>query len=161
MADQDREAGSGGMSLTRFIWIAAGGLGGVILLLFIVGLLLALFADVDSTASRIQIVRDIFIIVLSLEFILIIISLALLILQVARLVNLVQNEVGPTLQNIRDAANVTRGTAQFVGENVAEPIIKTAAFVSGVGVFLREMGGIRRAIRSNGRRESLESGRER
>src|SRR5688500_456906 len=101
-------------TLQRIIVIAAAGLGGVIVLLFVIGLLFALFSDVQATAPRIQIIRDVFIIIMSLEFILIIGALAVLILQVARIVNLLQSEVKPVLENAKETVNSAKGTVEFV-----------------------------------------------
>jgi hypothetical protein len=143
-------------TMQRIIMIAAAALGGVIVLLFVTGLLLALLSDVQATAPRIQIVRDIFIIVMSLEFILIIGALAILILQVARLVNLLQNEVKPVLENTQEAVNSAKGTVEFVGNNVTEPVVRVGSFLAGAGVFVREVGGIRRAIRRNGKEKEIE-----
>jgi hypothetical protein len=143
-------------TLQRIIVIAAAGLGGVIVLLFVLGLLFALFSDVQATAPRIQIIRDVFIIIMSLEFILIIGALAVLILQVARIVNLLQSEVKPVLENAKETVNSAKGTVEFVGNNVSEPVVKTSAFLAGAGVFIREAGGIRRAIRRNGKGKEIE-----
>lgn len=143
-------------TLQRIIIIAAAGLGGVIVLLFVIGLLFALFSDVEATAPRIQIIRDVFIIIMSLEFILIIAALAVLILQIARIVNLLQSEVKPVIDNAKETVNTAKGTVEFVGSNVSEPVVKTSAFLAGAGVFVREAGGLRRAIRRNGKGKEIE-----
>lgn len=140
-----------GWTLKRIVMIAAGVLGGLIILLFILGLLLALFSNVEATALRIQIIRDIFLIVMALEFILIILALAVLILQVARLINLLQNEIKPILENTQDTVNSAKGTVEFVSTNVTRPIVRAGGFVAGTSVLIRELGGIRRAIRHNGK----------
>lgn len=138
-------------TLKRMVMIVAGVLGGLIVLLFILGLLLALFSDVDATAPRVQIVRDIFIIIMALEFILIVLALAVLIMQTARLINLLQNEIKPILENTQDTVNSAKGTVEFVSTNVTRPIVRASGFVAGTSVLLRELGGIRRAIRHNGK----------
>jgi hypothetical protein len=143
-------------TLQRFIIIAAAGLGGIIVLLFVIGLLFALFSDVEATAPRIQIIRDVFVIIMSLEFILIIAALAILILQIARIVNLLQSEVKPVIDNAKETVNTAKGTVEFVGSNVSEPVVKTSAFLAGAGVFVREAGGLRRAIRRNGKGKEIE-----
>ncbi len=134
-------------NIVRYTMIAAAGLGGVILLIFVVGVVLALLPNPVRTAARVQVIRDIFLILMGLESILIIFGLAALIIQVARLVNLLQNEVQPILKNTQETVNTAKSTAQFVGANVTEPVIKASAFMAGAGVFIREIGGIRRAIR--------------
>ncbi len=115
--------------------------------IFLLGLLLALLTDADATAARIQIIRDIFIIILALQGILIVIALVVLILQVARLVNLIQNEVMPILRSTQETVDTARGTVEFVGSNLTEPIIRAGGLLAGMRVLLREVGGIRRAIR--------------
>lgn len=138
-------------TLQRIVMIAAGVLGGLIILLFILGLLLALFSNVEATAPRVQIIRDIFLIIMGLEFILIILALAVLILQVARLINLLQNEIKPILENTQDTVNTAKGTVDFVSSNVTRPIVRASGFIAGTSVLIRELGGIRRAVRHNGR----------
>lgn len=123
---------------------------GVILLvfaIFLLGLLLALVTDAETTAARVQIVRDVFIIILAFQGILIVVALVVLILQVARLVNLVQSEMMPILRSTQETVDVARGTVEFVGSNLTEPIIRAGGFLAGTRVLLREVGGIRRAIR--------------
>ncbi|MBC7870852.1 MAG: hypothetical protein H7Y09_08430, partial [Chitinophagaceae bacterium] len=54
-------------NIVRYTLIAAGGLGGVILLIFVVGVVLAILPDPVRTAARVQVVRDAFLIVMGLE----------------------------------------------------------------------------------------------
>jgi hypothetical protein len=136
-----------GWTAGRIVKWTAGALFGLTALIFITGLLLALLSDVGATAPRIQIIRDIILIVLSLEFILIILALAILILQVARLINLLQNEIKPILENTQETLNSARGSVQFVTTSLTTPLIRAGSFVAGTRVLLRELGGIRRAIR--------------
>lgn len=140
-------------TLRTILYVVSGVIIGLILLIFIIGLLLALFTDADQTAARVQIVRDIFIIILALQGILIVVALAVLILQVARLVNLLQNEIMPILRNTQDTVNAAKGTVEFVGKNVAEPVLALNGFMAGIGVLFREMFGIRRALKKEKRYE--------
>lgn len=135
----------------RVVKYIAFGVVALIVLIFIFGLLLALLTNVEATAPRIQIIRDIFIIILALQGILIVLALVVLIMQVARLVNLLQNEVMPILQNTQETVNTARGTVEFVGSNLTEPIVRAGGFLAGTRVLLREVGGIRRAIRQEGK----------
>jgi hypothetical protein len=145
-----------GTSIGKYVIGASAGLGGIIVLLFLIGLGLAIFSPAEVTAARIQIIRDIFIIIMALEFIVIILALAVLILQVARLINLLQNEVKPILENTQDTVNSAKGTVEFVSSNVTRPLIRAGGFIAGTSVFIRELGGIRRAVRPNGRGKSDE-----
>ncbi len=113
-------------------------------------------AGIEGTAAFIQILRDVFIIILAFQSIIIAVALAVLVLQVAGLINLLQNEIKPVLENIQATLNTARGTIRFVGDNVATPVIKAGGFIAGLAVFLREVGGIRRAVRpSSGPAELL------
>lgn len=69
-------------------------------------------------------VRDIFIILLALEMFAIGTALIILIIQVATLTNLLQNEVKPILNSTTDTVNTLKGTVKFLSNNVSEPVIK-------------------------------------
>lgn len=133
-------------SIQRITVLSASVLGGIIVLIFVIGLLLAIFADLEPTAARMEIIRNTLSIVVSLELLLIVFALAILVLQVVRLINLLQNKAKPVLESTQDAVSSAKGTVEFVGNNVTEPVVKAGAFMAGAGVFIREIGGIRRAI---------------
>lgn len=118
-----------------------------ILLIFLIGFGLAIFADPAPTAQRISSIRDVVIIVIFFEMFLIVVAMVALVLQIARLVSTVQGELKPMIRNTREATETVKGTARFVSKNVAQPIISIGAVLAGILAFLREVGGIRRAIR--------------
>lgn len=134
--------------LRRIIMIAAGALIGVIVLTFIIAVIFALI-DVEGAAPVVRMIRDLFVIFLALEGILIVLALAILILQVARLIALLQNEVKPILLNTQETVRTAQTTVRFVGENVTRPAIAINAFLAGAGVVVTNLFGIRRALRSN------------
>ncbi len=74
--------------------------------------------------------RDIFIIVLALEFMVIGLALVILLVQLARLINLLQNEVRPILQSTSQAANTLRGTANFLSQNLVGPVLKVNSTIA-------------------------------
>jgi hypothetical protein len=141
-------------TIRRVVTVSSIALGGSIAAIFLIGLALAVFFNVDDTSRGIQIIRDIFIIVLSLEGILIIGGLAVFVLQIARLVGLLQSEVKPVLNNTQETIQSAKGTVDFVGKNVAGPAIRVSAFLAGAGVLVRELGGIRRAIQPTPSKEN-------
>jgi amino acid permease len=51
-------------------------------------------------------------------------ALIILIVQVAALTNLLQNEVKPILNSTTDTVNTLKGTVKFLSNNVSEPVIK-------------------------------------
>ncbi|MCA9912723.1 MAG: hypothetical protein KC496_05225 [Anaerolineae bacterium] len=147
---------SGFWTLQRIVIAASGVLIGIPLLVFVIGVLLATGAE--QTASWVQAVRDVFIMTMVLEVMLIVISLAVLIMQIARLANLIKNETQPIFEDAQDAASAAKGTVRFVGDAVIEPIIKIGAFLAGVRVLIRELAGIRRAIRHTPQEEREHAG---
>jgi hypothetical protein len=51
-------------------------------------------------------------------------ALVILIVQLARLTSLLQNEVKPILESTNDTINTLRGTTQFLSDNLVEPVVK-------------------------------------
>lgn len=84
--------------------------------------------------------RDVFIIVVALESLLIGAALIVLIVQLASLINLLQNEVRPILKATSETVNNLRGTAEFLGENVVEPVVKLSGYLAGLNRMLELMG---------------------
>lgn len=132
--------------LKRVVLLAAGGLIGIIVLLFVITLLLAA-NNIEQTEQVIRLLRDLMIIFLALEGILIILALAVLILQIAQLVNVLQNEVRPILENTRDAAETASTTVQFVSRQVTGPLVAAGGFFAALRSLLGNLFGIRRAVR--------------
>ena len=77
-------------------------------------------------------IRDVFIIVVALESLVIGIALIVFIIQLASLINLLQNEMRPILHATSETVNTLRGTAEFLGENVVEPVIKLNGYLAGL-----------------------------
>jgi hypothetical protein len=149
------EEKSSGFDMKRGVIIGAGALIGMILLVFIVALLLA--SAGNEWAVAVQVVRDMMLTLLALTGILVIVAFAILIIQVARLVSLLQAEVKPVLENAQDTMRTAQVTIQFVSDNVAEPIIKASGFITGISLIIREIFGIRRALQPQQESEELES----
>jgi hypothetical protein len=120
---------------TRRIMIAVI-VGGIILL---AGLILAIVVLMQPGTPTDRI-RDVFIIVVALESLVIGVALIILIVQVASLINLLQNEVRPILAATNETVNNLRGTAEFLGENVVEPVIKLNGYLAGMNRVIELMG---------------------
>ena len=69
-------------------------------------------------------VRDVFIILLALEMFVIGVAVIVLVVQLANLTNLLQNEIKPILTSTTDTVNTLKGTVRFLSDNVTEPVIK-------------------------------------
>ena len=113
----------------------------VTLLIFVGAIVLAIYTE-EQIGSVVQIIRDIMIILVVLEGMFITLSLAILIIQIARLVNLLQNELAPILKNSREVVTQTKGTLEFVNQNVTQPIISVSSFMAGVTTFFTELSKI-------------------
>lgn len=93
-----------------------------------------------SNAEKTSTIRDIFIIFLGFEFLLIGIALIILIIQLARLINLLQNEVKPILDSTNETANTLRGTTAFLSDNLVEPVMKLNEVIAGFQRLLQISG---------------------
>lgn len=133
---------SSGMSITRMVMIGAIAVIALVLLLLVFGLVVSLTAA-QTWAPVIQIFRDIFIVIMVMEIILVIGALAIVIVQIARFVIMLQTEVKPILDNARETTRATRATAQFVQKNATSPFIKLQGFLAGLTIFIRELLKIR------------------
>lgn len=105
--------------------------GVVILILLIAAAVLLVRSDNDTTGR----VRDVFIIFMALESLVIGVALIVLIVQLATLINLLQNELKPIIQSTNETVNTMRGTVAFISDNVSEPIIKLNAYLAGMKQF--------------------------
>lgn len=129
----------------RIVLIATGAIIGLIVFFFLLALLIS--TGDEALTDAIRIIRDLVIIFLALEGVLIILGLAVLTLQLARLVNLLQTEVKPILENTQETVKTAQGTVEFVGSNLAEPVIAASGFFAGMSVLVSNLFGIRRALK--------------
>jgi hypothetical protein len=93
-----------------------------------------------TNADKTSTIRDIFIIFLGFEFLLIGVALIILILQLARLINLLQNEVKPILDSTNETVNTLRGTTAFLSDNLVEPVMKLNEVIAGFQRLLQISG---------------------
>lgn len=70
-------------------------------------------------------IRDIAIIIIAIQSIVIGLLIAVLIWQIWRLVKIIQTEVMPIIEDTKSTVNTVRGTAEFVSHNVVDPVIQT------------------------------------
>ena len=70
-------------------------------------------------------IRDIAIILLAIQILVVNLLLALLIWQVWRMIKMIQTEVKPILRDTQETIGTVRGTAAFVSDNVVEPVVRT------------------------------------
>jgi len=107
---------------------------GVVALLVIAIIIISLIflLSPNTNAEYVARIRDVFIIIMAFESILIGAVLVILILQIARLSNLLQNEIKPILNTTNETVSTLRGTSLFLSENLTEPIITLNEYVAGL-----------------------------
>lgn len=76
-------------------------------------------------------IRDIAIIFVALEILILNALLIVLVWQVWRLVKMIQTEVKPIIHDTQETVGTVRGTADFVSVNVVEPVVKTSSKLAG------------------------------
>jgi ABC-type dipeptide/oligopeptide/nickel transport system permease component len=111
----------------------------IVLVVLIAGIVAAIIGLLQPNAPTDKI-RDIFIIFMALESLLIGVALIVLIVQFASLINLLQNEVRPILDATNETVNHLRGTTEFLGENLIEPVIKLNGYLAGMQRMLELIG---------------------
>ena len=104
----------------------------VVIVVLVVGALAAAFWLVQNPAQAAS-VRDVFIIFMALEFMLIGVALVILMVQLAVLTNMLQHEIKPILQSTTETLNTVRGTTAFLSENLVDPVIKMNAALAALG----------------------------
>ena len=110
---------------------------GVVVLLVLLGVAIYFLLQPGTPTDRI---RDVFIIVVALESLVIGVALIILIVQLASLINLLQNEVRPILNTTSETVNNLRGTVEFLGENAVEPVIKLNGYLAAMTRVIELMG---------------------
>lgn len=111
----------------------------VFLAIFIGGTILLLSPGIDTAK-----VRDLFIIYMGFQSLVIGLVLIILMIQLARLINLLQNEIKPILDSTNETVNHLRGTTMFLSDHMVEPVIKLNEYLAGISEALGVFGLIRR-----------------
>jgi cytoskeletal protein RodZ len=104
----------------------------VLVFLVLLGLLVwAVIALLNSNVETTSRIRDIFIIIMALEFLVVGVALVVLMVQLATLINLLQNEIKPILTSTNETVSTLRGTVTFLSDNLAQPVIKLNEYMAG------------------------------
>jgi hypothetical protein len=111
---QEEEKGQGRKVVIGLI------IGGIVILALI-GVAIYFLVQPGTDTARI---RDIFIIFMALISLLMGAVLILLIIQLARLTNLLQNEIKPILESTNETVSTLRGTTAFLSDNLVQPVMK-------------------------------------
>ena len=106
----------------------------------ITGIVFLAKADTLTTSH----IRDIFIIVMALESLIICAALVILVVQLALLLNLLQNEIKPILETTRRTVNTLKGTTAFLSEHAVRPVINLSSMAAGVKRLVEIVGIIKK-----------------
>ncbi len=136
---------SGGLSITRLIKVTSI-IGILLIVLLLAAALAAALTAAETWAPFVQIFRDVFLLLLLLESVLVIAALAILLLQAAGFLIMLRSEIKPILDNARETTRLSKATAQFVNSNALDPLIQIKSFLAGLLAFLRELIRLRAAV---------------
>jgi len=121
-------------------------LGIVLIIIVTIAFLVFLLVAPPGVTARI---RDIFIIFLAIQSLLIGIVMIVLIVQLSQLTNLLRNEVKPILDSTNETVNNLRGTTEFLSDNLVEPVMKANEYSASARQFISAMGMFRRSGRKS------------
>jgi hypothetical protein len=110
--------------------------GGIVFIVLVVLMVILLLQPGVPTEA----IKNVFIIFLAIEMLIVGIAVVVLTVQVATLINLLQNEVRPMLQSTNETINTLRGTSEFLGENLIEPVIQLNEYLASLKRMLELMG---------------------
>lgn len=113
----------------------------VILTAIVAGLILLSTND-ELTRS----VRDLFLILLALEFMVVGVAMVVMIVQLSRLLLLLEMEIRPMLENASETLGALRGTSLFLSENLVEPVIQLRSSLAGIQRVLEILGLFRKPM---------------
>lgn len=116
----------------------------IVILASIVGSIVFLMNQPTGEVARI---RDIVIIFMAIQSLLTGLALVVLLIQLARLINLLQNEVKPILDSTNETVSNLRGTTVFLSDNLVEPVIKLNEYLAGITQLLQVIGLTKKASR--------------
>ena len=132
------------------VGIGIGVVVGVALLVLVVILLL-------KNPGTTETLRDLFIILLALESLVIGTLLLVLVYQLITLVRMLRDDIKPIIESTQETVNTAKGTATFVSQQVSKPAITALGYASGVARSLRVLGQMKprrqRSTSTGGERE--------
>jgi tellurite resistance protein TehA-like permease len=91
--------------------------------------------------AELEAIRDVFIIALAFESCVFGIVLMLMLVMLIRLVNTVEFEIKPILEQTNETMGTVRGTTTFVSKNVVRPVVKAKSYVAGFRGGFRSLFG--------------------
>lgn len=106
-------------------------IGLVVLIVIGAGFVVGIVWLAQNFPNQLEAIRDVFIIALALESCVFGIVLMLMLIMLIRLVNTVEFEIKPILEQTYETMGTVRGTTTFVSKNVVRPVVKVRSYVAG------------------------------
>jgi hypothetical protein len=119
-----------------WLWLSIGGLVVLFVVVFVVLYLLG-----GHNESALTKITEISIVFLALSMVLVVLLLGALVGASVWLIMLLKDKVIPLLEQLTAAAARVRGTAEFVGEEVAAPIISAYSTLAGIRAMIKTVTG--------------------
>lgn len=88
---------------------------------------------------NLQEARDLAIVFLAVESIVVTLLLAIVVALLWRLIDLIRREIKPVLTSLQDTASTVKGTTTFVSDSFVSPLIRVSSTFSGLGGALRSL----------------------
>lgn len=112
----------------------------VIAVIVLLALIVLAVFGLTRNAQVTENIRDIFLIFLALESFIIGAALVVLVIQLASLINLLQNEIKPILDATNETIATLRGTTEFLSDNLVDPVVKLNSYLAGLQRMLEMVG---------------------
>ena len=84
-------------------------------------------------------VRDIAIVLLALESLVIGVLLALMLVQIRNLVRVLREEIMPIVDSASETTRTVHGTVDLVSQTVVDPVVKASSYLAGVRQVVRNL----------------------
>jgi hypothetical protein len=105
-----------------------------------------------------RVTRDLLIIVLAIELLILNIAVLVMLWQTIKLLDYLVNELTPVIKDLQETVGTVRGTTTFVSENVVNPTIEVASKAAGVRRSLQVLFSGPGSSRTTGQRKPPTSG---
>ncbi len=117
----------------------------IAILVLLVATIVSVYFLASAPTSEVARIRDIFIIFMAVQSLFMGLALVILLIQLARLINLLQNEIKPILDSTNQTVSTLRGTTAFLSDNLVEPVIKMNEYMAGLAQLLQVLGLMKRS----------------
>lgn len=105
---------------------------GWVIFILIALLAAAVYGMLKLTPETTALIRDISIVAFVIETFVVLVALVVLVIQLAKLINITKAGVQPILKTTGETMNSVKGTVTFLSNNLIEPTIQVNAKVNGI-----------------------------